>query len=252
MIAMSVPFISYAASVPEVLDAAGAGSLLARQSLILIKPNLVNASPFPVTSHPDCCRALLAYVRDHAPDAEVVVADGCGDPRLETSELFDRLGYRSLETEFGVTLMDLNQALLVRLERPDLAFFREIHLPRIVMDAFVISLPVLKAHSLAGYTGALKNMMGVLPPLYYAQRHGFWRKAALHADLQRAVRELSEVVRPGLSLLDASVGLRDHHLGGRACAPPVGKLVAGEDPLEVDRLGAGLLGIDWRTIGHLQ
>ncbi len=246
-----IPFDSYERSVPEALDAVQAGVALKDRELIIVKPNLVNASPFPVTSHPDCCAAILAYVRDHAPSARLIVADGCGDPRASTMELFDRLGFRQAAQRHGAELVDLNEATTRRLEFPDLTYFREIHLPAVLADAFIISQPVLKAHSLAGYTGAIKNMMGVLPPLYYAQRHGFWRKAALHADLQRALADLGRAVRPDLSLLDASVGLRDHHLGGRTCSPPVGVLLSGSDPYEVDRAGAGLLGIDWRTIGHL-
>ncbi len=248
----SVPFESYDISVPQALDAVQAGPLLARQQVILVKPNMVNCSPFPVTSHPECCRAVLAYVRRHAPSARLILADGCGDPSFSTMELFDRLGFRRVAEESGAELMDLNEEPAFSQDMPGLSFFRKIHLPKIVTESFIFSVPVLKAHSLAGYTGTLKNMMGVLPPLYYAQRHGFWRKAALHADLQRAIRELCTVVRPGLMLLDASVGLCDHHLGGRTCDPPLGILAAGSDPLEVDRFGAGLLGLDWRAIGHLQ
>jgi len=248
----SVPFESYERSVPRVLDQVRAGPLLARQQAVLVKPNLVNASPFPVTTHPGCCRAALAYVRRHAPSARLILADGCGDPRHSTMELFDLLGLRDAAHEFGAELLDLNEEPSVRLERPDLSFFRQMHLPGVVLESFIFSLPVLKAHSLAGYTGTLKNMMGVLPPLHYAQRHGFWRKAALHGDLHRAIRELCAVVRPGLTLLDASVGLRDHHLGGRTCDPPAGMLAAGTDPLAVDRYAAALLGLDWKLIGHLQ
>ena len=51
--------------------------------------------------------------------------------------------------------------------------------------------------------------------------------------------------------MDASIGLADYHLGGRICDPPVNKLIAGFDPQKVDRKAAGLLGLDWRTIPHL-
>jgi len=245
-------FTAYAASIPEALDAAQASTVFTARDTILVKPNLVNASPFPVTTHPDSCRAVLAYIRDHAPRSRLIIADGCGDPRAETPELFTRLGFLSIAREFGAELLDLNDAPLTLIERPDLAFFKTIRLPSILLESCVVSLAVLKAHSLAGYSGVLKNMMGVLPPLYYAQRHGFWRKAALHADLQRAISELCAVARPDVSVLDASVGLRDHHLGGRECDPPLGKIIAGSDPWEVDRFGAGLLGMDWRTIEHLR
>ena len=60
------------------------------------------------------------------------------------------------------------------------------------------------------------------------------------------------MARPDLSVLDASVGLKDHHLGGRTCDPPLGKVAAGSDPWEVDRYGAGLLGLAPDDIGHLR
>jgi hypothetical protein len=51
--------------------------------------------------------------------------------------------------------------------------------------------------------------------------------------------------------MDASVGLASFHLGGPHCQPPVGRILAGDDPLDLDRKAAGLLGLDWRQIPHL-
>ncbi len=45
--------------------------------------------------------------------------------------------------------------------------------------------------------------------------------------------------------------MAEHHLGGPACDPPVGKIVAGFDPVAVDAAGAGLLGFDWRSVEHI-
>ena len=54
-----------------------------------------------------------------------------------------------------------------------------------------------------------------------------------------------------LVLLDATVGLADFHLGGRTCKPPVNQLVAGFDPVEVDKIGSQLLGFNWQQIRHI-
>jgi hypothetical protein len=43
----------------------------------------------------------------------------------------------------------------------------------------------------------------------------------------------------------------EYHLGGPRCDPPVKKIVAGWNPWEVDRRGAELLGLDWRSIRHI-
>ena len=47
---ITIDFCSYHESVSSALDSIGAGNILAKQSSILIKPNLINASPHPVTT----------------------------------------------------------------------------------------------------------------------------------------------------------------------------------------------------------
>ncbi|MFP4428892.1 MAG: DUF362 domain-containing protein, partial [Desulfovermiculus sp.] len=147
--------------------------------------------------------------------------------------------------------LDLNTARLVHLRNPACQVFPEMYLPQIVMENFLISVPVLKAHSLAKITGALKNMLGVAPPHYYGGQHGSWKKAAFHARMQQGISDLNTYRCPDLSIMDASVGMAEYHLGGPTCDPPLGKLVGGYDPWEVDREGARLLGLDWTRIGHL-
>lgn len=244
-------FTSYADSVPAALDACGAAGLLRKQKRVLIKPNLVNASPPPVTTPVECCAAIVRYVRAHAPQAEVVVAEGCGDVLRETPELFAIHGYDLLSGREGVGLLDLNQAECVRVDNPEGEVFTELWLPEAAMASFLISVPVLKAHSLADMTGSLKNLMGLLPPARYG-KGGAWKKSSFHARMQASLRDLARCRTPDLTLMDASVGLKDHHLGGSRCDPPLATLIAGTDALACDRAGAELLGLDWRDIGHLR
>lgn len=247
---VTIDFSSYGESVTEALDIIGAREVLARQSAILIKPNLINTSPHPVTTPVDCCEALIGYVRSSS-KAEVVIAEGCGDPSVETDEVFDALGYRVLSRRHGVALVDLNKARLRKLEDKNCSAFPEIYLPEIAFTHFIISVPVLKAHSLAVITGTLKNMMGLVPPKYYSGKFGTWKKAVFHGDIHRSIIDLNTYRPPDLSLMDATLGLAEYHLGGRHCCPPVKKIIAGFDPIEVDREAAGLLGFRWEEIPHL-
>ena len=245
-----VEFVSYDKSVAQVLDAVGAAEVLRRQTAVLVKPNLVNASPFPVTTPPECVEAVIRYLRACS-NAAIVVAEGCGDAGLETPEVFDRLGYAELARREAVELVDLNHAPLRKLENPACTVFPEMYLPEMAFTHYLISVPVLKAHSYSQITGALKNMMGLAPPKHYSGRGGSWKKAVFHRRMHRSIAELNTYRTPDLSLLDATVGLADYHLGGPRCDPPVGKLLAGFDPLQVDRRGAELLGLDWRKVTHL-
>jgi uncharacterized protein (DUF362 family) len=58
-----VDFYSYQESIAAALDAINAGETLARQTAILLKPNLINASPHPVTTPADCCESVIEYAR---------------------------------------------------------------------------------------------------------------------------------------------------------------------------------------------
>jgi len=107
--------------------------------------------------------------------------------------------------------------------------------------ATIISVPVLKAHSLAQISGTLKNMMGFPPPQYYSGSHGSWKKAAFHMNMQQSLIDLNSYLTPDLTLMDYSVGMADYHLGGPHCDPPIGKIIAGYNPWEIDREACHLL-----------
>ncbi len=119
-----------------------------------------------------------------------------------------------------------------------------------LFNSFIVSLPLLKAHSLAGITGTLKNMMGFAPPQYYSGG-GMWKKSFFHEQMQDSIIELCRYRTPDLTLMDASVGLSQYHLGGPMCDPPIGKLLAGDDPFRMDQCAAELLNLDPGIIRHI-
>ena len=245
-----VDFKSYETSVPLALEKIGAGNVLSTKSEILMKPNLVTTAPPPVTTSVHCCEAILQYLLAHT-SAKIIIAEGTGDAGKETHEIFDTLGYTKLAKRYDVQLVDLNTEPLIKLENKNCAVFPEFYLPKIAFTYFVISIPVLKAHSLAILTGALKNMMGFAPPEHYGGKWGGWKKATFHENMQQGLKELIQYRSPDLAIMDASIGLRDYHLGGSRCNPPAGKILASFDPFSLDRKAAHLLGLDWKKIPHL-
>lgn len=239
----------YARTVRDAFEQAGGPDALAGFGRILLKPNLVNASPFPVTTHPEFTAAVIDAVRAHT-DAPIVIAEGTGDKDKETDEVFAALGYDELARRKDVGLLDLNHADLVEVSRPGCPVFPTMWLPEVAFTHGIVSLPVLKGHSMAVVTGTMKNMMGFAPPSHY--QGGGWKKALFHKDMHGSIRDLNRYVTPHFTVMDATVGLKDYHLGGPRCRPEVGMILAGADPLAVDRAAAGLLGIDWRRVDHLR
>lgn len=246
-----VELTSYAESVKAALDSIDAASVLSEKDKILLKPNLINDSPHPITTHPDCCAAIVDYI--HAcSDAEIVIGEGCGDSHLETDQVFDALGYRKLADDLGLELIDLNHAELRHMKNPDCPVFPEMYLPEIAMSHYLISIPVLKAHSFSVITGTLKNMIGLAPPEHYSGQYGSWKKAVFHGDMHQSIIDLNAYRTPDLSVMDAAIGMPDFHLGGSHCNPPVNKILAGFDPIDLDRKAASLLDFDWQSIDHLR
>ena len=247
---LNEPFVSFAGSIPRLFDALGAADVLAGQRRILIKPNLVNPSPPPVTLPLEAAAALVDYCQQHT-TAPVIIAEGTGEPDVTTWDVFKAHGYDTLADQKGVELMDLNDADLVKLSHPECRVFPTFMMPEVVMNSYVISAATLKVHSLARVTLSMKNLIGVAPPAYY-QRGGYWRKSAFHHQMQTSVFELNRYRQPDLAFIDGSVGLADHHLRGPCCDPPVRTLLAGFDPVAVDARGAELLGIPWQQVGHIK
>ena len=239
-----VKFVDYKTSIARALDLIDAGTRLPKQGLIIIKPNLTNSSPPPVTTSVAAAEAIYNYCKAYT-KAEIVIGEGCGSGK--TPNVFAKLGYIDLAKKYGLTLIDFNEAETVILENDNALQLKQFFMPRIVQQAFVISLPVLKDHSFTKTTIAMKNMFGIAPGRFYA---GSWNKSKLHSpSTDKSVVDVCLYKKPDLSVVDASVALKGMHLAGRH--KNIGLILAGFDPVAVDTLGSTLLGHNPKKLEYL-
>ena len=111
-----------AESLRLLLENIGAPEVLAQQQQILIKPNLINTSPPPVTVPVDLVASLVELLRSWS-CANIVIAEGSGAPDVETVDAYRQLGYQQMADELGVTLVDLNTAPLTTIQKPECKTF---------------------------------------------------------------------------------------------------------------------------------
>lgn len=246
-----ISYESWNESVLKILDAAKLSENIPENKTVLIKPNLVEPLQPPITTPVQMVAAIVDYLQDKRPELEIVVGEGTGAMQHDTQYVFEELGYARMASKKGIELIDLNELPLVRKSRADCRRWPEMHLPELVYDTYLISVPVLKVHTLAGVTLTMKNMMGLAPPEHY-QQGGHWKKSAFHTQIQDAIIDLNRYRTPDFTLIDATMGMCQAHLWGPTCDPPPNKLVAGYDPVAVDSFGTGLLDKKWRDIGHIQ
>lgn len=241
------PFKDYHTTVARLLDEAGlANAIHAVGKPVLLKPNLVSDDAPPITTDVALTQAVITYLREELGDWPLIVGEGTALADQETDQVFKALGY----TRLNATLVDLNHQPLKHLTRPDCSRWPEMWLPEVVFDSFLISLPVLKAHSLSKVTLSMKNQLGLAPPSKY-QQGGHWKKSAFHERIEEAIFELNRYRCPDFVLLDAKRGMAQAHLWGPEVSPPPMKLAASFDPVAIDALGAKWLGIPWQQVGHI-
>lgn len=240
-----VRFHGYRESVAEVLNLIGAAEALPQDKLIIIKPNLTNADPPPVTTPVEMVEAVYLYCKEHT-DAEITIGEGCGSG--VTTDTYKKNGYLELAQEYGIRLIDFNaeEAVVVRSE--EALVLKEFHIPCIVLDAFVISVPVLKDHCFTKTTVAMKNMFGIAPAPYYA---GSWNKSKLHSpSTHKSVVDVCLYKRPDLCVVDAVVALSGMHLSGTP--KRLNTILASFDCVAADAIASQMLGHKPDNIEYLR
>jgi uncharacterized Fe-S center protein len=128
----------------------------------------------------------------------------------------------------------------VEVKNPEGRAFKRFSLARRVVDADVlISLPKFKTHGLTLFTGGVKNLFGCLPGLQKAEMH---LRAPKSEAFSQMLVDLLVAVRPGLTIMDAIVGMEGN--GPSNGAPrKIGAVLASTDPVAVDCVACQIVGV---------
>jgi uncharacterized protein (DUF362 family)/Pyruvate/2-oxoacid:ferredoxin oxidoreductase delta subunit len=159
---------------------------------VLLKPNLLSAKDpsRAITTHPDVVEAVARLVRDAGGDPFI------GDSPGGAVRGIERVWKNTMMSEMAAR----NSLELVNFEASgsqeiDTGSFR-LYVAKPVLEAdVIINLPKLKTHSLTLFTGAVKNMFGVIPGFRKAGMHKIFPKPAPFAGM---LVELYSNVRPAM------------------------------------------------------
>jgi uncharacterized protein (DUF362 family) len=211
---------------------------------VILKPNIVEPSPPPTTTDVSVVKGVIEALRA-AGITDITVAEGSGTG--DTIENFNMLGY----SELGARLIDLDKETTLAMPVKNHRVWKEIHIPEILLDKFIVSVPVLKEHSMCGVTISLKNMIGILPAKYYSG-HWVYKKSQVHKyDTEDCIADIISVLSPDWAVVDATTGMMGSHLSGTPIEPPINIVYASDNPLEADVYGCELLGRNWQDIKYL-
>jgi uncharacterized protein (DUF362 family) len=224
----------------------GMGRFVRAGQTVVVKPNIgwdrtpeeaANTHPAVVA---EVCRLAVA-----AGAKRVRVFDrSCNDARRTYERSGIRAAVEGLRDErVRLEFVDEDRFELTSLRNAVRLTRWPLYRPALEADVF-INVPIVKHHGLTGYTGALKNLMGVMGG----------NRGRIHQDIDENLADVNAHLRSHLVVMDATrVLLRNGPQGGGTDGVRVaGLLAATSDVVAADAWGARELGVNPSTIDHVR
>ena len=198
--------------------------------VVCIKPNLSFASNTDcgATTSPEMVEQMIRLCLDAGASRIFVVDHTIQDPTL----CVERSRIEEAIIDKKATLVTLQQERqYTEIDVPGGTQLSMIQVPKILRDTDVlINMPTAKSHSATGVSLGIKNLMGLI-----------WDRGYLHrVNLHQAIAELATVIKPDLTVIDATRALTSGGPGGPGKTVTLNKVVAGTDPVAVDSYTVGI------------
>ena len=211
---------------------------------VFVKPNFT----FPsfekgITTSPILLEHLLTILTNRASRVTVVESNG-GNNVFTAEEAFRGHGMNRICEELGVELVNLSNVPTTYVSERIGSKTVKVEVPKFLrrdVDCLV-SVPVLKVHAMTSVTMSIKNLWGCYPnPM----------RCLYHENLDRKLALLVKMWKPSLCIIDGSYGLDGH---GPMFGTPVkmNLIIASNNPVVADSLGARIMGFEPRKIGHIR
>lgn len=200
---------------------------------VILKPNMsfARTPEFSATTHP-LVVATVAQACMEAGAQQVLVLDHT----LHRAELcLERTGIKeACKNISGVHVLAIQERKFYReIKIPQAKVLESVEVIKEVLDAPVlINLPVAKSHSATGISMGIKGLMGLI-----------WDRESFHSrlNINQALADLATVIKPQLTLLDATRALTSGGPGGPGEVKKPNLIIAGIDPVAVDSYGVSIV-----------
>lgn len=242
-----------AAAVEKAVELIGGwDSFVSQGDRVLLKPNLLAPRPpqAAVTTHPAVVRAVAQQLL--ARGVQVQVGDSSGGViagRFPTARSFTVSGIEKVCRELGLEMINFDIAGTVRVAVRNGGFLSEVEVARPLLEVdAIINLPKLKTHTATLFTGAVKNLFGLVPGTRKAYYH---RQAARAEEFSSVLVDIFQTFPPRLNVMDAVVGMEGN--GPGAGSPrQIGLLLAGGNAVLVDAVACRVIGLDPYRVRYLR
>ncbi|MBI5417327.1 DUF362 domain-containing protein [Candidatus Poribacteria bacterium] len=205
---------------------------------VLLKPNiLIGKSPEEcATTHPSIIRALIKQIKNAG--GIPIVGDSPGAAIHGTSKVLENTGIKKAVVEEGGEIANFETCGITKI-KTNFAFLPYYYTSNIIYNVdLIINLPKLKTHQLVKYTGAIKNMFGIIPGMHKPEIH---RHCPGINEFSQALVNIFSNIKPALNIMDAVYGMEgDGPSGGNP--KKIGYIIASADAVALDSVCSYLIG----------
>lgn len=216
---------------------------------VLLKLNLLmkKKPEDATTTHPVFAKALAEILMDYG--AEVIIGDSPGGP-FNTNALkavYRACGIEKIGDETGAKLNYNTNSMEIKNEKG--LILKKITAIEVLNEVDkVISVSKLKTHGMMMFTGAVKNMFGIVAGLEKAEYHV---RMPENMDFSNALVDICLAAKPVLSFMDGIVGMEGD--GPSAGTPrEVGAIMASTSPYHLDVVATIIIGLAPNKVPTIQ
>jgi uncharacterized protein (DUF362 family)/NAD-dependent dihydropyrimidine dehydrogenase PreA subunit len=212
-------------------------NLIPKDSKVLLKPNMlsIEGKGSPVVTHYAVFEAVIRIILEYSSNISFGDSPGFGDSRKAA----EKSGLMEVADKYGVCFEDFKESVHVKLDNSILCKSWNIAKAPYEADV-VISLPKLKTHAMAYYTGAVKNQFGCVPGAQKATWHTRMPDAN---NFCKMLLDLNTAVGTKFAILDGIIAMEGN--GPRSGNPyKLNTLIMGQSLTAVDSTAVRIIGYD--------
>jgi uncharacterized protein (DUF362 family)/NAD-dependent dihydropyrimidine dehydrogenase PreA subunit len=211
--------------------------LIPSGSKVLLKPNMlsIEKAGSPVITHYAVFEAVIRIVKEYSRDITFGDSPGFGDSKKAA----EKSGLMEVANRYGVKFDSFTETVHVKLDNSILCKSWDVAKAPYEADV-VISLPKLKTHAMAYFTGAIKNQFGCISG---TQKAGWHTRMPDANNFCKMLLDLNAVVGTSFAILDGIIAMEGN--GPKNGSPhKMDTIIMGESISAVDSVAVRLIGYD--------
>lgn len=216
----------------------GLESIIKPHSKVFVKINHLSPPSPPeraIVTHPAFTREVLRLLKEL--NVKITVGD---DIQSKEKDGFMISGYRKICKELDIPLVNLKEIGFQEVPCQGQILKKLYIAPPLLESDYILNLPKLKTHSFTVFTGAIKNMYGIIPYGLRLKYHHQYPRVEIFSQM---LVDIFSCVPPHLNIMDAVVAMEGE---GPSAGNPinVGLVIASKDAVALDAVASKIAGFN--------